>query len=143
MSALTEEQRQIEVSGRHGPEVVGYVASRAESCLRTYAGLIEPMRKVARQLGYAITVHGSLVKDIDLVAVPWTDEAVAADVLIAVMIETIKGFDQNSFAFVDRDCPRPKPHGRLCWSVHFTGGGFFDISVMPRAHHAVLLDGST
>lgn len=129
---ISEEQRQIEVAGRHGPEVVGYVLDRASSCLRVYALMIEPLRKVARQLGYAITVHGSLVKDIDLLAVPWTDEAVEAEVLAAAVIEIIRSVDENGFAHVDRDCPRPKPHGRRCWSIHFTGGGFVDLGVMPR-----------
>jgi hypothetical protein len=41
-----------------------------------YELLIEPLRAVARSLGYALTVHGSLVRDIDLVAVPWTSDAV-------------------------------------------------------------------
>ncbi|QIB32623.1 hypothetical protein [Ancylobacter pratisalsi] len=129
---ITEEQRQIEVAGRHGPEVVGYVIDRATSCLRMYSMTIDPLRKVARQLGYAITTHGSLVKDIDLLAIPWTEDAVEAEVLAAAVIEIIRAADENEFAIVDRDCPRPKPHGRRCWSIHFTGGGFFDFGVMPR-----------
>ena len=130
MGALTEEQRQIEAPG--APEVVGYVASRAASCLKTYVGLIDPMRKVARHLGYALAVHGSLARDIDLIAVPWIDDAVEPAALVGALIEVIKGFDKNGFAFVDKDCPRLKPHGRLAWSIHFTGGGYFDLGVMPR-----------
>ena len=47
--------------------------------------LIHPLRFVARKHGYALTVHGSLGEDIDLVAVPWrthctSQEAVADDI---------------------------------------------------------------
>jgi hypothetical protein len=27
--------------------------------------------------------------------------------------------------------PRPKPHGRMCWTIHFNGT-YIDLSVMPR-----------
>ena len=37
--------------------------------------LIEPLREVARRHGYAIGEHGSQRRDIDLIAVPWTEEA--------------------------------------------------------------------
>jgi hypothetical protein len=35
-------------------------------------------RVVARSKGYALAVHGSLARDIDLVAVPWVEEAASA-----------------------------------------------------------------
>lgn len=31
--------------------------------------------EVARGCGYAIGLHGSMKRDVDLIAVPWTDEA--------------------------------------------------------------------
>jgi hypothetical protein len=37
--------------------------------------LLPALREVARRFGYALAVHGSLEWDIDLVAVPWCENA--------------------------------------------------------------------
>ena len=37
--------------------------------------IIEKIRAIARAKGWAIGVHGTLERDIDLIAVPWTAEA--------------------------------------------------------------------
>jgi hypothetical protein len=60
-------------------------------CEKYVKKLIEPIRVVARAHGYAIGVHGSLKRDIDLIAVPWSQEAstpkVLADAIQAIIIE--------------------------------------------------------
>lgn len=66
-------------------------------------------RNVARRGGYAIAVHGSLQKDLDLIAVPWTDEASGpAEELvesIAIALDWIYGPRED------------KPHGRKGWTL--------------------------
>lgn len=52
-----------------------------------YAALVPLFAAVARPLGYAIAVHGSMRRDLDLVAVPWTDDAAPAENLV----EAIRG----------------------------------------------------
>lgn len=41
-----------------------------------FASLYTGLCAIARSNGYALTVHGTLNLDFDLVAIPWTDEAV-------------------------------------------------------------------
>jgi hypothetical protein len=131
MAPLSEEQSLTSVEGRHGSEVVGHVLNRAESCIVGFALMIDPIRKVGRQLGYAIAVHGSLARDIDLVAIPWIDEAVDGQTLATAVFRIVQAFNKEVFVSMDEDCPRPKPHGRQCWSIHFWGS-YIDLSVMPR-----------
>lgn len=96
-----------------------------------YCKLIGPLRAVARQDGYALTVHGSIKRDIDLVAIPWIQDAASAAKLaedIRLETERIIGF-----AVYGNDGPWPrinKPHGRRCWTIHFNGT-YIDLSVMP------------
>ena len=99
---------------------------------KTYAKVIHPLRAKARELGYAIGVHGSIKRDIDFIAVPWTEDAVDADTLAELLraeTEKICGF--SPFGETP-PCPRPKPHGRRCWTIHINGT-YIDLSVMPRA----------
>ena len=104
-----------------------------------YEKHIDTIRLVAREHGYAIGVHGSLARDIDLIAVPWVEEASAGDVLARAIEIAIGGFIYNGDMIdgqpYDRDAmpPEVKPHGRLAWSLHVGGGPYIDLSVMPRA----------
>lgn len=84
---------------------------------------------VAKRLGYAIALHGSFVRDLDVVAIPWTDEAVSAEELTEALRAEVHGW-----VCKDRDpTPTVKPHGRLTWSIHLEDGiGYVDLSVMPR-----------
>lgn len=104
-----------------------------------YELLIEPLRKEARRLGYAIGVHGTLKRDIDLIACPWTKDAVSARDLAAALGEIIERINGVAFRhecerdeYFDRGQPGGKPHGRLCWNWHLGGGPYIDLSVMPR-----------
>lgn len=110
--------------------------------------LIEPLRARARELGYAIGVHGSLARDIDLIAVPWTAAAASADELAAALLATAEAVNGCAFTINDSDArpndytrrnPEPKPHGRLAWSIHLGGGPFIDLSIMPRLVAGVTL----
>lgn len=81
---------------------------------------------VARECGYSIGLHGSMRRDCDMIAAPWTDEAVIAfeliDRLCAALNATIVGPIAG------------KPHGRLGWILQVDGWvKTIDISVMPRA----------
>lgn len=129
---MTNDLRQSEVIGRHGCEVAGHVIDRAAECMRAYATLIDPIRRVARQFGYAVAQHGSLARDIDLVAIPWSEHAVPPELLVEAIAALVKAYAGGSFGSIDQDCPRAKPHGRLAWSIN--GFGFYiDLSIMPRS----------
>lgn len=80
---------------------------------------------VARRHGYAVALHGSLKRDIDIIAVPWVDSASDPEVLIAAIRKI----------FDDR-VPTPsenKPHGRVAYTVATWAGIDVDISVTPRS----------
>ncbi len=109
-----------------------------------YAWMIPHITSVARECGYAIGLHGSMNRDLDLIAVPWVDDAISADDLIEKIRESVDGyivpdgtrggkFDPISNSFVDAIVHNPsyKPHGRLAWNIHVSDGFCIDISVMP------------
>lgn len=117
--------------------------------------LIDPLREVARRLGYALAVHGSLVRDIDLVAVPWTNDAVGGRTLaraIQCRAREIIGYAEPHPVEATSSNPKffrdgfsgycvgvgriyPKPHGRKSWTFHLRrthDGPYIDLAVMPR-----------
>lgn len=96
--------------------------------------VIDDIRAIGRDHGYAVAVHGSLraERDIDLIACPWVKAAHAPRTLMRAVnalpyLSRVKGHDHDP----------PKPHGRLgfVWIIKFRARGcpaYVDLSVMPR-----------
>jgi hypothetical protein len=94
--------------------------------LQTFAGIIGPLRLVAHELGYAVAVHGSLKRDIDLVAIPWTRNAVDRDELVKAICERLG-------AFRAADGWRERPHGRWVQIIRIPDQNpytYLDLSIM-------------
>lgn len=95
---------------------------------RHYCDILLPaLREVARQCGYAIAIHGSLERDIDLVAIPWRELEMTPERLI----ERLYGVVQAVLGPVTLDDAVEKPHGRKALTMRFCGHHYIDLSVMP------------
>ena len=100
--------------------------------------ILPPMRRIAKDFGYAITVHGSLNRDIDLVAIPWCEHDVAApEVLVMKLCPAIAGVTgrcnwmRGTETMVDFT---PKPHGRVAATLLVWCGedsANLDLSIKP------------
>jgi len=100
-----------------------------------YAHLLPQLQSIAYEHGYALAVHGSMATDLDLLACPWTEDAVDAYALIEALRASVNG------VLAERDWdtnPSKRPHGRLAWAFYFDAqsavdcsGPYLDISVMP------------
>ena len=83
-----------------------------------YAQLLPTIREAAKHLGYAIAIHGSMQRDLDLLAAPWTDRAEPAERLVTVIAEAVHGFvigDVTARGSLDE--PTKQPHGRRSWNI--------------------------
>lgn len=124
------------------------VETHEQRCMKKCLMMIPALQQVARELGYNLCVHGSLARDIDLVAVPWSDDAVGAAQLAERILERAGQLRGIAFIapaeddeFHRKGCPGMKPHRRLCWSFHLGGGPYLDLSVMPVAARTHPLEG--
>lgn len=103
-----------------------------------YCALYPMLQQIAKDHGYALAVHGSIHRDMDLIAVPWIEEASDALTLIKAMKDAMNAVTHNETMdhLAPELDPREKPHGRLAYALHVTNkgmwGGYFDISVMPK-----------
>lgn len=117
-----------------------------------FACLYQGLCDVARDHGYALALHGSLVEDMDLVAVPWVESAADAVTLKDALMKHIGACGYADL--LKRDCPwlsddqirkvcagqrlpvderTEKPHGRTAWNLYLWAGAKVDLSVMPRS----------
>ena len=81
-----------------------------------YARIFTIARLLAWQEGYALAMHGSFTRDLDLIAVPWTDRACEPEHLVRRLLsaceEKLREQSGN---------PGLKPHGRKVWTLVFSG----------------------
>jgi len=103
-----------------------------------YVALFPMLAEVAQANGYALCVHGSVGRDFDLVAAPWTDEAVDSETLFLAIakqcqVSTGKIIDPVLTGVTESV---DKPHGRRAWSILLGFGAVIDLSVMPRLEAA-------
>ena len=73
---------------------------------------IKVIRSLAREKGYAIGVHGTLERDLDLIAVPWIDDCAHPTELIRHLCDGLNAVVLDS-AY--------KPHGRLAVNLQIDG----------------------
>ncbi|WP_437187793.1 hypothetical protein SH668x_001204 [Planctomicrobium sp. SH668] len=85
-----------------------------------YASLYPDLAIICRNHGFALAVHGSLQRDFDLIAVPWVDLPSKPDDVIKEVTST--------FALRQIGDATAKLHGRLCYTLSFTGSCYLDFS---------------
>lgn len=100
-----------------------------------YSRCLEIARETAREAGYAIGLHGSMKRDLDLIACPWIDNADPAKKLVQKIATAIRddlGYGWLADRQPDGKWPSPafKPHGRIAYSIMLRNNQYIDISVM-------------
>jgi len=88
--------------------------------------VLAAVRTVARERGYAVAVHGSLARDIDLVAVPWGD-------IVSPPADLVAGIITATGWLLPDPAPTEKHHGRLVWVIRLPKmitTAYLDFSVM-------------
>ncbi len=92
---------------------------------RLYKRIVPEIRRVAYHAGYGIGVHGSMRRDLDLIAVPWTEKAVKASELARRIQLACCGMQESKYDWVQ------KPHGRKGATIVVAMNAFIDLSVSP------------
>jgi len=96
-----------------------------------YALMFEKLDRIAWRYGYCLTLHGSMARDLDLVAIPWVEDADDPDRLIDAFVRYVAN---KSDVHISQPRSVSKPHGRMSYviPIGFGGNYYLDISVMPR-----------
>ena len=101
-----------------------------EDLKKVYSLYIPYIRKTAFMCGYAVAIHGSETKDLDLIAVPWIEKAKRHNELVQNICNTVYGFVTVP--------PVIREHNRIVYTVSLfevacknINGGYIDLSVMP------------
>lgn len=98
--------------------------------LETQDRFIERIREVARDCGYAVAVHGSRQRDLDLIAVPWISSAINPYQFVDALLARIDHLSLKPCEPGLIENPERKPNGRIAWAlVGAPACGYLDLSV--------------
>ena len=84
-----------------------------------YCAFFPILREIANERGWALAIHGSVVRDFDLIAVQWEEGSCDAETLIAAFCEATGGISQK--------VPTNEKPNRSHYAVMLWDGGYLDI----------------
>lgn len=111
-----------------------FEATTPEELFAFFSSRLPAIRQAAMAHGYAIGVHGSMRRDLDLIATPWCEPVSDKEVLARAIAEAACGISrQGKYDW------EAKPFGRMatsipcCWVAApcAAGSGHIDLSVTP------------
>lgn len=130
-----------------------YDIKTTDQLAKRYLSYVPALQEVAKKCGYALGVHGSCKRDLDLIAVPWAPKAYTAESLVMMLEEAMLGSRSPRSHWKKDALKDPKPHGRKAYAIviaHLNGEGqlkkaakghplyhaYLDVSVMPTVKPA-------
>ena len=90
-----------------------------------YASMYEDIRTCAMELGWAVALHGSLKSDMDIMAMPWVENAVKFETLVSAICGL---FEDNELAGTYSVDYKSKSHGRVVATNPIWEDFYLDIS---------------
>lgn len=76
-----------------------------------YAFFFEAVKDIGKKYGYNIVLHGSMNRDLDLIAIPWEQQVGEKTEMLSEICEFLGGFILN-------DATRVTHHGREQWVIN-------------------------
>lgn len=104
-----------------------------------YANCFEQLKTIALQFGYNLVIHGSMDRDMDLIAIPWNPQVKPYADMLEAMVHYLGGHIMPESEELRKDFA-DRHHGRMNFIINLNRGGaqtnhqdpqwYLDISIM-------------
>lgn len=108
-----------------------------------YAYYFYYLKEIAVEYGYNLVLHGSLNRDLDLIAIPWEEKIGNVDEMIEEFAKFMGGLVMEQ----SEESKHCFPHGRVSYVINLNRAGkwnnyqdakyYIDISVTPKIHKSI------
>lgn len=82
-----------------------------------YAYYFEVLKQIAKDFGYNLVIHGSMNRDLDLIAIPWTNDPKPELEMINALTSWVGGD-------LDKSLIGTLPGGRTAYVINLNRGGY-------------------
>lgn len=93
-----------------------------------YAAMWDDLRQAAMDCGWALALHGSLSSDMDIMAMPWVENAATANEMVERIIDCF-GFCRPPHCEVDK---KSKPNGRVVYTIPVYSDFYIDLNIIEQ-----------
>lgn len=93
-----------------------------------YAMIYAHVKQAGIDSGWAVSIHGSLASDLDLVAIAWTDDALDT-------VEFLKAIEDHLSGTIwtyKWNGPHPNKAGRITWTMPLETDHYIDMTVIDN-----------
>lgn len=116
------------------------VVKSVEDMKLFYEEIIPKLRQVAKLHGYALGLHGTMTRDLDLIAVPWVDKYSFKEELARELQKAACGFTMSDYSWEQKPCSRIATSFPVCFIDYQVmkddrkGLGHIDLSVIENVN---------
>jgi hypothetical protein len=93
-----------------------------------YACLWEDFRNAALDCGWALGLHGSLSSDMDIMAMPWIEDAKPVEEIIFALESCLTA--PNNTLWTNTVKSTDKPNNRVVYTIHIFADFYLDINII-------------
>ena len=97
-----------------------------------YASIYPDLINAALNCGWALGLHGSLSNDMDIMAMPWTEDAKPVEEMIQALSDC---FTENPFKDKHTTPHYDKPNGRVVYTMSIWADFYLDINIINQITH--------
>ena len=97
-----------------------------------YASIYDDLRNSAMNCGWALGLHGSLSSDMDIMAMPWTEDAKPVKEMIQSLSDC---FTENPFKDMHTIPHYDKPNNRVVYTMSIWKDFYLDINVIQLSYN--------
>ena len=97
-----------------------------------YACMWEDFKNAALDCGWALGLHGSLANDMDVMAMPWTEDSKPVEEMIKAL-EACLTIPQEAPHF-KTTIGTDKPNCRVVYTIHIWSDFYIDLNIINPSH---------
>lgn len=102
-----------------------------------YACIWDDLRNAAMDCGWALGLHGSLANDMDIMAMPWAEDAKPVEVMIQALSDC---FTESPFKEAHTIPHYTKPNNRVVYTISIWADFHLDINVIDCSRSFALMN---
>ena len=95
-----------------------------------YACILENLRKIAKENGYTLAIHGSCASDLDLIAVRWNDIYSSPNKLVECLVDELSKYAFNEVDFEELTTPEHRYKNQIHYTIPIISDWYLDLTVI-------------
>lgn len=96
-----------------------------------YAVVLESLRKISAECGYALAVHGTCASDLDLIAVRWAENYESPTYLMEQFVEELSHYTfGDNLDTIDFTTPERRYKNQIHYTIPIIGDWYVDLTVI-------------